>query len=466
MPSFWFEYEQDDGSTQTFDFEGDSIAIGRAQDADFVLDDPTVSRQHAMIVSEPHGGHRLVVLSERGMTAVNGNQVRGDVQLQDGATVHFGKLGFRFRSQTSSRQNFDAGQQSFGGGMQGGGMQGGGMQGGGMQGGGMQGGGMQGGGMQGGGMQGGGMQQGSAPFGGGPSSPGQSQQNQGGGAQGPGPSSGDPFSGGFQGSSGGPSDGGMGFGGGPQGGGPSGPSGGGPSSGGGGESGGGVMSWDEIAASAEAADDYEGSQGAPDDAMSTFQRMEEAQKKRKDESNPLIIVGGLIGIAVVGYFLLFGGDDTGDQPIDNVVNQENMPDVVIDTNCVDKKQCRELAKKSYAVGEELLLKKDVDIANLYNGYKKMLEAEAALKEGNIARIPPEMRDLPKKKKQARKELDAIFRNYRVKYSAKSKHDMYGEMAEALDAIKSYFPDKKAWAHRWALEKERKMRSNGTWPQYR
>lgn len=65
MGSFWLEYEQN-GNLQTFPFEDGNVTIGREQTCDFVLDHPTVSRQHALIVDDGSGQFRLVVLSQGG----------------------------------------------------------------------------------------------------------------------------------------------------------------------------------------------------------------------------------------------------------------------------------------------------------------------------------------------------------------------------------------------------------------
>lgn len=96
MGSFRLEYEGEEG--REFSFDGSSITVGRGRSSDFVLDHPTVSRQHAVVVDDGGGAFRLVVLSEGGLTAVDGDRVRGEVELYDGSRIHFGELAFRFRS--------------------------------------------------------------------------------------------------------------------------------------------------------------------------------------------------------------------------------------------------------------------------------------------------------------------------------------------------------------------------------
>ncbi|MFU8806631.1 MAG: FHA domain-containing protein, partial [Bradymonadaceae bacterium] len=97
MASFWLEYEQN-GALQRFPFDAQSISIGRDKSSDFVLDHPTVSRQHALIVTEGGGVFRLIVLSRGGLTALEGQPVQNDTELYDEALLHIGRLSFRFRS--------------------------------------------------------------------------------------------------------------------------------------------------------------------------------------------------------------------------------------------------------------------------------------------------------------------------------------------------------------------------------
>ena len=108
MGSFRFEYEKN-GEVQTFPFDGDSITVGRDKSSDFVLDHPTVSRQHAVVVDDGGGEFRLVVLSRGGLTAVDGDQIEGDAQLFDGSLIHFGELNFHFRSELAPPKPDDVG---------------------------------------------------------------------------------------------------------------------------------------------------------------------------------------------------------------------------------------------------------------------------------------------------------------------------------------------------------------------
>ncbi len=98
MASFWLEFEQG-GQVQQSSFESDSISIGRDRSSDFILDHPTVSRQHALIVHQGGGAFQLVVLSRGGLTAVDGQPVEStETDLYDGTGITLGKYTIRFRS--------------------------------------------------------------------------------------------------------------------------------------------------------------------------------------------------------------------------------------------------------------------------------------------------------------------------------------------------------------------------------
>lgn len=96
MTSFWLEHEEN-GQTREFPFNSNHISIGREKSAGFVLDHPTVSRQHA-VISHKQGAFYLQVLSQNGLTALDGRQVHGEVELNDKSVIQIGQLKFRFRS--------------------------------------------------------------------------------------------------------------------------------------------------------------------------------------------------------------------------------------------------------------------------------------------------------------------------------------------------------------------------------
>jgi hypothetical protein len=73
-------YERDDEGVETFPIHRGWTRIGRSPTSDVCLDDPTVSRRHALIVAEP--GMDLRVLDDRSLNGVFVN----------GAVVEWGRL--------------------------------------------------------------------------------------------------------------------------------------------------------------------------------------------------------------------------------------------------------------------------------------------------------------------------------------------------------------------------------------
>ena len=73
-----------------------TTTIGRAGDNDVIVDDETVSRQHALIREE----NGRFTLHDRGSldgTYVNGEKIRGPMTLQDGDEIGMGNTVFRFK---------------------------------------------------------------------------------------------------------------------------------------------------------------------------------------------------------------------------------------------------------------------------------------------------------------------------------------------------------------------------------
>lgn len=213
--------------------------------------------------------------------------------------------------------------------------------------------------------------------------------------------------------------------------------------------------WDEIAASAEAQED-----DGPRE-LTDFQKMQEAEK-RADKGGPSPILLGVTAIAVLGVLgmvFLGGGDEVTDN---GPATQEEQAEFQVNISCVGQDDCVEQAKQSYKIGVQLLEKKDANVTNLFDGYKKLYESKEYLAKGK-APAPAEMAQLEAKISSTRGELDAIFRNYRVVYATGAQRKMYKEMADALGAIKTYFPDQTSREYKFANEKEIEMKSNGTYP---
>jgi pSer/pThr/pTyr-binding forkhead associated (FHA) protein len=81
--------QDDDGEIQAFPIEQGWTRIGRSANADIRLDDPSVSRRHALIVLE---GSSLRILDDR---SLNGVFLNGEVvewgRLQDGDELTVGR---------------------------------------------------------------------------------------------------------------------------------------------------------------------------------------------------------------------------------------------------------------------------------------------------------------------------------------------------------------------------------------
>jgi pSer/pThr/pTyr-binding forkhead associated (FHA) protein len=83
----------------THDLMGDVIRIGRALSNDIVIDDPTVSAQHALMTKSP-GGCRLKDVGSTNGTQINGISIT-DAELKDGAEIRFGYVTGVFQDATA-----------------------------------------------------------------------------------------------------------------------------------------------------------------------------------------------------------------------------------------------------------------------------------------------------------------------------------------------------------------------------
>jgi hypothetical protein len=83
-------YRDDEGSIVSFRIERGWTRIGRSSAADLRLDDPSVSRRHALIVAEP--GKELRVLDDRSLNGVfvNGRPIEW-AALRDGDELAVGR---------------------------------------------------------------------------------------------------------------------------------------------------------------------------------------------------------------------------------------------------------------------------------------------------------------------------------------------------------------------------------------
>jgi hypothetical protein len=90
QPCHHLARREDDGKIVTFAIERGWTRIGRSATADLRLDDPSVSRRHALIVAEP--GKPLRVLDDRSLNGllVNGETVEWG-SLEDGDELAVGR---------------------------------------------------------------------------------------------------------------------------------------------------------------------------------------------------------------------------------------------------------------------------------------------------------------------------------------------------------------------------------------
>ena len=76
------------------DRDGQSLRIGRSPASDILLDDPSVSRRHAVLV---HRGGRAVLLDDRSLNGVFVNDARvGEATLSDGDAIVIGHVSLRY----------------------------------------------------------------------------------------------------------------------------------------------------------------------------------------------------------------------------------------------------------------------------------------------------------------------------------------------------------------------------------
>jgi hypothetical protein len=89
-PGRYLACREPDGEIETFPLERGWTRIGRSANADIQLDDPSVSRRHALIVSEPPSSLR--VLDDRSLNGLllNGEEIDWG-RLEDGDELKIGR---------------------------------------------------------------------------------------------------------------------------------------------------------------------------------------------------------------------------------------------------------------------------------------------------------------------------------------------------------------------------------------
>jgi pSer/pThr/pTyr-binding forkhead associated (FHA) protein len=91
LPGDHVAYREDDGGVFVQRIERGWTRIGRSELADIYLDDPTVSRRHALLIDEP--GKQLRVLDDRSLNGVFLNGVEVELHsMRDGDELTIGRF--------------------------------------------------------------------------------------------------------------------------------------------------------------------------------------------------------------------------------------------------------------------------------------------------------------------------------------------------------------------------------------
>jgi pSer/pThr/pTyr-binding forkhead associated (FHA) protein len=90
----------DTGTIRIVEMTGDSMRIGRSLSADLRFEDPTVSRRHAVLVTEPEG---IRVLDDRSLNGVfvNGERIVSQL-LSDGDEIVIGRYRLHFAARVAA----------------------------------------------------------------------------------------------------------------------------------------------------------------------------------------------------------------------------------------------------------------------------------------------------------------------------------------------------------------------------
>jgi len=413
MSSFRLDLEFD-GRVQSLTFNTPSVTIGRDPASDVFLDHPTVSRQHSLIVASPQG-YSLVVLSQNGLTGVDGNKIEGSVPIQNGARLQFGQFLATFHSDHGNPATIPAGRP---------------------------------------------LLQEIA------TQPGVSQhQGLGVGILHDSPTAAIPVVG--------MASPGFGQQGQPQGFGqqaqpqqfapnlnPTGAPAAQPRPTGAisnPHTSHGIVSWDDIAN--QATSDDKG-----DKVETHFERMKAAsEKNRKQGTNPVILL--VVALAAIGatYFLVFADDnDGGGEVIIDEVNKAEIQYLADDFACLKPDGCMDAAESRYNIGIENLKKKQADVGNLFRGYMSLDMADRFVKASGKPR-PKSMADLDAKRTEALAELKTIEQNYQVQYHRSHQRRAFDDMVAAINGMRAQFPDIRSRVYKDADDKEMYMKENAILP---
>ena len=93
----------------------------------------------------------------------------------------------------------------------------------------------------------------------------------------------------------------------------------------------------------------------------------------------------------------------------------------------------------------------------------------AMRTGAIARleevtpIPAELADLDSRREEIKTLMDAKFQGYRVTFLDHRNTKRYQQMAETLNRVNAFFPDKRSKYNKWAADQELEMKNLGVFP---
>ncbi len=93
-----------DGSSRVFELLGDRpISIGRAKSSNLVLDDPSVSRLHAVVRSTPDGHWQIIDRGSSNGVKINGSAAK-EAMLRPNDEILVGECRLRFEESAKHKQ--------------------------------------------------------------------------------------------------------------------------------------------------------------------------------------------------------------------------------------------------------------------------------------------------------------------------------------------------------------------------
>jgi predicted component of type VI protein secretion system len=94
---FWISCVRADRLGQSFRFDRDELVLGRAADADLVVDDLGASRRHAKLTRGPDGDWTITDLGSTNGTYVNRTRVSTPTAVGPGDEIRMGKATLELR---------------------------------------------------------------------------------------------------------------------------------------------------------------------------------------------------------------------------------------------------------------------------------------------------------------------------------------------------------------------------------